>query len=49
MSINSLKMMDVHPRGVYLRFIILLGLTILTVLAVYTFLHEAGHALGGFS
>ena len=49
MSANSLKQPAVAPRAVYLKFTGLLGLTILCVLSVYTFVHEAGHTLVGLA
>lgn len=49
MSAKSLKETAVQPLAVYLKFTGLLGLTILCVLASYTFLHEAGHALVGLA
>ena len=47
MSTSSLKETAVQPRATYLKFMGLLGLTVLCVFSVYTFLHESGHTLVG--
>lgn len=49
MSAKSLGETAVPSRAVYLKFTVLLSLTILCVLSLYTFLHEAGHTLAGLA
>lgn len=49
MSTSSLKETAVPPRAPYLKFTGLLGLTVLCVFSVYTFLHESGHTLVGLA